>query len=318
MLAAVMAVAVGCKKDAPEPAAGDEPTTEPAVETAEAPAEAPKEARKGEPPRIELLSAGAEPRVKLRYKLPADAQERMFLTMNTSVTAMGTPMALPTMTLLMDIQLLEKIGEDAARYSFELTGSKVEAKEGVQEQVVTMTRQALEQAHGMKGTVVVDSRGFNREMTMEMPPGLSAETRSMMESSMQGMDQLASPLPEEPVGVGARWKVSQTVEQNAMKIDQALTYELVELHGDEGTLAVVMEQSAEPQKVALPGMPTGAAAELVSLESKGKGTVKLNLDELAPESKMQLTSAYTMKVSAQGQEQLVNTEMQMSIEMGNP
>ena len=45
--------------------------------------------------------------------------------------------------------------------------------------------------------------------------------------------QLVTPLPEEAVGVGAKWEVKAPVQSHSIKIDQTANYELVSVEGEQ-------------------------------------------------------------------------------------
>ena len=272
----------------------------------------------GKGPIVKLLDAGAEPRRELRYALVPGSKETLVMTMTmamqTKLPGMPAPeVKMPTIAMHMDLTIAEKVSANEARYQFVMTDATVSGREGVDEQVVAMTQKALSTATGLKGSAIVDTRGFNHDATMEMPAGMDPQMKQMMDGTMKGMDQMSSPLPAEPVGKGARWELFQTIEQNGMTIDQVTVFELVEQSGDQGTLAVQVTQKAGRQKVSAPGMPPGVSAELTTLASTGKGTIDFNLGHLVPLSNLTIDSDYSMSIEASGQQQDMDAHLSMNV-----
>jgi len=183
--------------------------------------------------------------------------------------------------------------------------------------MVTAMQNSLSSAKGMKGSAIVDTRGFNRDAKMELPDTLDPQMKQMMSGTMQGMDQMSSPLPAEPVGKGAKWELHQLIEQNGMKIKQVTTFELVELDGDTGKLTAKVKQTADRQTVKLPTMPPGSSAELLKLSSAGAGQIQFNLAKLVPTSELGLTSDYSMTVNAMGQNQTVDAHLEMTVSISH-
>lgn len=80
---------------------------------------------------------------------------------------------------------------------------------------------------------------------------------------------LAVPWPEEPIGVGARWKVVSVLRLGGVYLKQTATYALTAVAGDRATVAIDIERLGEPQALAVPGV----LAELIALRRHTAGTV---------------------------------------------
>jgi hypothetical protein len=324
LVAALAAVALtGCAKDEASKKETSEALEVAPAQPGDTASEQPGAARPqaGQGPTIKLLEPGVEPRRQLRYKLVKGSKETLVMTMDTSIRndTPGMPMPtikIPTMAMTMELEITEALGEHEARYQFVLSESKVTGGDDVMPQFVEMTQAALDQAKGMRGASIVDSRGFNREATMEMPATIEPEMREMLESSMKGMDQMSSPLPEEAVGIGAKWELHQQIAQNGMKVDQVTLFELVSLDGDRGKLSATVTQKAGQQTVDAPGM-RGATAELLKLSSQGSGTIEFDLGRLVPMSSIAISSDYSVKVNAMGQTQILDAHLEMGINISH-
>jgi hypothetical protein len=243
------------------------------------------------PPTVELLSPGAEPRRALRYALTPGARERVVIELDMELAmaladAPSPPVQLPRMQMVLDLDIEELASEEAAdgvaRYTFELSEARTLASDGVDPTVLRAIEQGLVQTIGTRGSAVVDARGVSRDTRIDIPAGAPPETRQMMETTAQQMEQLASPLPAEPVGEGARWEITQHLEQNGISIVQTSVMTLASLDGQTGRLEASIRQEAEPQVVQMPGAMAGARAELLELRSRGEGIIDFDLARLMP------------------------------------
>ena len=166
---------------------------------------------------------------------------------------------------------------------------------------------------GMKGTTVLSPSGETKSVSFTPPPGASPDMSKQFDKSME---YAGVPLPTEPVSKGAKWQVTQLVEEQGMKLTQITTYELQELNGNLATLAMTIEQKADAQQLSPAGLPPGATAELVSFNSSGSGTSQLNLSQLLPsQANIGLDMATQMKMSADGQNMEMSMKMDMQMDM---
>jgi len=251
---------------------------------------------------VKLLDAGKKPRRALRYQLRAGAKETVKIStdMSMKMEMAGSALpetAIPTIEMEMAIGVEKKLSNREYRYEFSVTSATARKRAGVMDQMVTLVQQALDSAKGMSGTAIVDTRGFNRDMKVNMPAGLAPQMEQMMQGMNKGLDQMSAPFPAEAVGKGAKWQVRQVIEQGGMKLRQVLTFRLVALKGDTGTLEVSVVQTAKPQTITVSGM----TAELIRYSGKGSGTSKFSLLKLVPTMTMKVKSEYAMKVGSYGE-----------------
>ena len=68
-----------------------------------------------------------------------------------------------------------------------------------------------------EGNLTYQFKVAAREADLKAPPGGSAQMQQSLENLRQSMRQMSAPLPEEPVGKGARWemKISTVMEAEA-------------------------------------------------------------------------------------------------------
>ena len=192
--------------------------------------------------RVKLLEAGSEPRQALRYHPPAGSEETMRMSMKMGITMnIGgnelPPRNAPTMEMVMRLTITES-DENQFAYEFELTEIEVLEDEAVPEQVRQSMDERMQVLVGLKGEGRVDNRGFNQGASLTLPEDAPADAKEMFAGFEKSVNELSTPLPEEAVGVGAKWQVTQEVEANGMRITQTIEHELKELEGDEFSTTV--------------------------------------------------------------------------------
>jgi hypothetical protein len=271
---------VGCGKKESEEADGDARTT------------------------VKLLDAGTEPRTALRYKFQANRIEKMVMEISMAMTIgigdrMQPEIQVPTTRMTMTIDNKEVSPEGDLHYEFAVEQVEVLSEPGIDPAKVNDMKQQVNSMLGLSGSATVTSRGFTKDAEIKSPPGIDPQIRQSMDEMKQSMNQMSAPLPEEPVGRGARWQVTMPVETPAMKFTQVATYTLLEIQGDKVKFDVTIKQSAPPQEIDTPGAAPDVKASLESLKSSGNGTVELQMTHLVPTSNLNMTTTYVVSANNQ-------------------
>ena len=271
------------------------------------------------PPKVTLDSPGKGPRHQLRYSFHPGQHEKiaMVMTIGMEMSMSGgqsLPVQMPPIEMDLDLSVMNKLGDHEGRVKFVISKTDVKDKSG--SAMAATLRKQLAQAVGASGTVVVNDRGESRDMTLSLPPGMPQQMRQMMESSKQAVAQLSSPLPEEAVGRGAKWKVNQVIRENGITINQVASFELVSIHGKHVVLKTTIDQSARNQTVAMPGIPAGVTATLLSHQGIGSGKIHADTGHLAPDrSNVKIHTESNLRVSGGGQNQSVAMKVNTDVDV---
>jgi hypothetical protein len=269
-------------------------------------------------PVVTLLEAGAEPRRPLRLRPRiGDVQEielTVRLEMEQSVDGRVMPsQKAPGMRYTMETTV--KAPDDAGdiTYAFEFRNAAVIDEAGVHPVLVDMMRTALQALEGLRGVGVMTDRGFSKLVRFERPPDMDPGLVEQLEAMERSMGQLVPPLPNEPVGVGAAWKVERSVPHQGMLIRQTDLVNLVAADDDRIEIRTDLRQRADPQKLEAPGMPP---MNLLSLEAKGTTTAVLRPGRLFPEtSTTDLTNDTEILLEQFGAQQQLHQHTELRSEM---
>lgn len=130
-------------------------------------------------------------------------------------------------------------------------------------------------AKGFKMTTEqeVDGRATSRSYTA--PDEASATARASVESALNQMNDFPLIFPTEPVGIGAKWTVSNRVDGD-VSMTQKVTYTLLEREGQTVSLKVEVSRS--------PAVATLAQTDLKVLDVKteSSGQIALDLNKVLP------------------------------------
>lgn len=327
---ALTAATLTCTLAAQTPPSSPSPgSPRPATPPATAPAPAPPaQAAPQKEPVVTLLEPGAEPRQAQRLKITKGAVCDMGMLMSMQMTMSMNGMAMPPQSLpgmrtraAFTVTDVRPNGDMA--YDFEYRDFNAEEAPGVAPEMLDQVRDMLASLKGAHGTGVFTNRSIGKEFALTMPPGVDPMVRQQGEQMSQAMRQMTMPLPEEPVGVGARWRVETELLAGGIRMKMVREATLQKIEGDILTLALDITQSAEPQDVSNPQLPPGATLHVDSMKSTGNGTSVLDLTRLLPaqaEFKVTTDADMTINMGAAGGggEQKMSQHMEISTTMGKP
>lgn len=289
------------------------------------PGEADRLIKTGARPIVKLLDAGAAPQADLAYAFVKSQQRmgvRLDMSMGMSVGGTALPAApVPRVVMLLDVGA----GDRGQGGDYQVDGTvrsiDVEAKGAAQEKLADALRPQLASVKGLGMTHFVSPKGHMHGLTMKLPPDLPPESQQMLSGMSQSFESMVAPLPDLPVGPGARWQVVTRVNSAGADIVQFATYTLKARTGNLITLDVKLDQLASSASIAAPGMPPGVTAKLRAFSSGGTGSSRLDLTSVAPASgKMTMKSSMDIDLAGgpAGAGAQSRIDMTMTAEMFRP
>lgn len=226
------------------------------------------------PPPVRVLSEtvvtrGAEPHRLLRYTR-SSAARRFTRAITATVTEIEDtrkkqPRSLPRVTQRFELRWKGADLLEVAVRKPEIGRGEVDDRRYAGQQLRRFEALLV----GKAATAVVDDRGRIGDIA-----GL--DTPSHRELAAALVDSIV-PLPDVPVGVGARWRLERTVPRVNSVIKQRATYQLESVEGDRLVIAVELLNTGERQPVTLDG-PARSSSELLALRVFQTGKLTVALD----------------------------------------
>lgn len=269
------------------------------------------------PPTLKVLDTGAAPKKALRYVFKAGTTERAEMDMRVGV-AMGNGMKIdmPTVRTTMRLEGKEVTPEGDLRLAFDTEKVEVLDDKPLAPELRGKLEKELGGLVGLKGKSRISPRGVASEVGFELPATTPEPVRAQVEGMQDGIRNMYVPLPEEPVGKGARWEVGWHLPVNGAAMDVKVLY-AVQKVDDTGLTADITTTFAAPpeQTMNLPGLPPEAKAVLVSLSGKGNGKASPVFAKLVGNGENRVTMATAFRVTAGPQkvDQKTNTDMTVVI-----
>jgi hypothetical protein len=273
-------------------------------------------------PQVELLNPGVEPRQELRLKPAIDVKETtvMSVKMDMEISASGrsSPAAkIPVSVMTFETKVTKIDPNGDIHYEFAYTNADIAGDTGNMPPAVRdAMRSALKSMVGVKGSFIMDNRGFHKGGDIILPEGADNNVKQMVRQMSKSLEQLASPLPAEAVGKGAKWRVSSSSDFSGMNVNDIATYELDSWQDGVASMNVSIEQQANPQNITSPQLPAGTTLTLKSFASQGRGAATMRLDRLIPfRSTVSISSnsEISAKTAGSSQESTIKTKMAMEM-----
>ena len=230
----------------------------------------------------------------------------MGMAMNMDGNAMPQ-MDVPPMRMVADVAVTNVAPTGDVSYTFGFVSMDADDPA-----VRAALQQVVSALADLKGTMVVNNRGETKSASFDLSKIANPQMRQTMSSAFDSIRSMSLPLPEEPVGAGARWQVRQSMLSSGIQSTQTIDVELVSADARTAVLKVNTVQHAPVQKVSLPDLP-GAIVNLQKLEGTGAGTVNITLDSLIPTSELTSRTNTVMDIEMGGARQ--NMAMDVTLKL---
>jgi hypothetical protein len=271
----------------------------PSTSAASAPPPASTAAAGAAAPRVivKLLDPGHEPRRALRYAWHPDRKEQMAVVLRTAISLEASgerrDAPLPPLRILVAIDPQAIAPDGALGFSWHVTAASSDADAGVSDDLARGWAAQIVPVEHLSGTGVVTAHGISRAIALD--PGTAGDAGADAEMVVQVLQLLvnvAAPLPEEPVGKGARWQKLSSLDAKNGHATQTDTFTLTDLQGDQGALDDVVAQTSSPQNLPpLVGIDSGPPARIDSVLMSGSSRTRFDLTRLVPQSSLDATTS---------------------------
>ncbi|HJL15172.1 MAG TPA: hypothetical protein RMH99_05925 [Sandaracinaceae bacterium LLY-WYZ-13_1] len=233
---------------------------------------------------VELVEAGSGPREPLRHRFEAGQRQSLRLRlrsdMRIQVGDRTQEVEVPEMIMRLELGPSRVTDEGHMRYGFRLADLGVE---GGDAQAREQISQALAGLVGTSGATEIDERGRTVDFEYELPDSLSPQVRQQAQSLRSALVGLLPRFPREPVGVGAVWRIRDTMRLPQASVQIETLYRLRRRRGDRVELQVRIESSDAAE------LPEG-----VQMDVNGHGRHRFVLGSLQTRARVETTAEVQM------------------------
>lgn len=275
----------------------------------------------GQPVQVELIDAGKAPLQEIRYKPRVGETQTAVMTisiemsMSSAGNAIPAP-AIPAQKVTFDTTVEDINADGDIKFNFVYTGAEVVDDPKNPSAMTSLLKDMVKSLEGATGSATVTNRGITKSAEFNIPEDMAPQMKQMLDGMKESMNRISSPVPIEPIGLGAKWKVTQDLVANGMHIVQTSSHEITKFDTGGFTMTIKVTQTADPQEIKNAALPAGTKLSLVSLNTDGEGTSQVEAGSIIPiQSSLSIKTQSTMDVEAVGQKQQMTTDVKMSMEL---
>ncbi len=270
------------------------------------------------PPKVEVVSEGAEPRFTLPVPAVTDEEQRVTLTAMLRLGGQAGPVSADyTLGIKADRggSKDDKAKDDKAKDAKDRKAdaaptNKVVATILAVTPAAQLPKQLGDQFLKFKGTEIhyeLSPRGgitnLSVNMSKDADPGLDAPLRALID----GLSLIVSPVPEKPVGVGGFWMVTDRATSFGVEAVRYRVFKIDSISKDTASLTVDVRLYATNADIELGPPGKGQKIGLLRFEAQGKEKLDYTGKQLVPRGE----GVQKMAIigTAQGQQAGVQTEL---------
>jgi hypothetical protein len=270
---------------------------------------------------VELLDAGSTPHRKLRFAPRPGTKQVTLMTMNMSQSMTiggqaGPTQNIPVNKITMETTIDKLHDNGDISFKFAYTDVEVVDDPANPSPMTAIMKPLMQQLVGTSGDVMISNRGITKQAEIVVPEGVQPQMKQIIEGMKSALNQISSPVPEEALGLGGKWRVVQEISANGLQLKQTSIHEIVELRDDGFVVTVKLTQDAQPQEIKNAQLPPGAKVNLKTLASNGGGKSNLKFDSMLPvDASVGVSSqtAMAVEIAGQTQEMTTDTKMEMTL-----
>lgn len=256
--------------------------------------------------RVDVISNGAEPRQVLRRPpTVGTTRVKMAQTVDLTVSSGGLEQSStsPTITQTIEVEVAPR-----ADGRFDLRQEIVEieiGEDGTKGGRAQMER-TMDALVGMSATGVIAADGTPDALSLHPPDDLPTGMSSLLDQMEGTFQQLSTPVPDEPLGVGGSWSTTSTIDLLGAAADVDVVYTLEALDADGFEVRSTTTMHADEDQAISTG---GEAGALLSFTGTGDGIARIEFGQLVGTGEGSSRAKQAFEIDGEQLEQDITTEI---------
>jgi hypothetical protein len=209
--------------------------------------------------------------------------------------AQALDVPLPSVRVVVAIDPKTVSDDGSLTYDWRVTSAGVTRGDRTAPQVADGIQSEAVAVEHLSGIGLVSSRGLAKNLTVNPAEGTDEVTsRPIALQVLQTLWNLAAPLPDEEVGLGARWRRVSELKAKSARATQTDLFTLLSFDGSHGTLDDALAQTAPEQALSVPNMANGARGQMASMLASGDANTRFDLSHFVPETRFEGTTTMVL------------------------
>jgi hypothetical protein len=257
-------------------------------------------AKDAKPRPVLVLEEGMLPRVTLRYAIQegyvATSTMELSITSMMTKTSEGEELAKPPgLRFVVSSGPAIKLPSGNARLDIRVVEAEAIMPSGVDPDVARALNESAAMLQELGGWIEIDDRGIVKQSELNQAEKNPNLPTSLLMTLIQARTSIARVvLPEEPVGLRARWEAHKELQIYGFELHQRDRYTIIDKSADKLTLGVEITQTAPKQTLKFE--EEGTEFALKSLSTTARGRVILDLSSLEGNARVEGQSAEVLTV----------------------
>jgi hypothetical protein len=249
--------------------------------------------------KLKVTEPGAEPRVARKYTFTPNRVDKRLIVLRQSVSQGGRAQEQPPLALTVDLTP-KVVKPTGTTFEMKIVNVDLADKDKIPPAMAAQLAQATQQLaafNGMTATFDVDPHGSVGEVALQADAKLQkAGAEEMLGTFQQAVELMLPPLPDAPIGVGARWERSVDAKQMGLEIKGKHSFELKEVDKDGGTIAATIQQKVPKRAIPDPR----ARGATVEVDATGSYTYAFKFDRVSTKVQGELKRKESIEVPGEG------------------
>lgn len=274
-----IAIASACRGD-------DSPSPSTAPPSPSTPPTAPAASKDG----IEVVSRGATPQQVLRYQLTKGIKTQIELEVDLDADMRSKQRKMPTFITVMDVSADEILPNGDAKVRTTIVRGTVRARPDATDLEAVAAQAGLMAGVELTGTLTPSGRMQSPKLASgdkELP----AAARAQIEQTLVRSAEIAMPLPDVAVGVGAKWRHHKSLVIESVAMEMVTEIEITAIDGPRISFALRATVTGRPQTVEL----EGTRIEISNVRGGGDGKGVLDLARMIVTGDQKLEFGFDLK-----------------------
>ncbi len=253
---------------------------------------------------VELVEAGASPQRALRHRFVAGQTQPVRLRVQSEMRMMmgDRDNTVPMPILRLDVRFGPTTITESGNLRYAFLVTDVGTSGGTDEDINARVQEQITGLVGANGHTELDDHGRVVSFEYQLVEGASPQLQQQAGILRDALTRLLPRFPDEPVGVGAEWRVSDTLSLPNMQVGVVTSYRLVSWQGDR------IELSLNTHTVDEDGEPANPAR----IDVSGSGRLRFELGTLRAHGRLQTVAAARVRGPAGEMRMRIRTRMQIT------
>ncbi|MFM2431654.1 MAG: hypothetical protein RLZZ511_2867 [Cyanobacteriota bacterium] len=275
------------------------------------------------PSPVEVLVVGAQPTAKLRLSPKKGQQQSLTMSLvSTSQASLNNQplpdLDLPAIQVTLDSAVTDVAINGEIQQRFAYRQVRISNPSDANSAITKPLTEQLQALEGVSGAAVITDAGVQKSIQLRFPSTMTPAQQAMLDQLSQSMNNLASPLPTGPIGIGSRWRQVSPIMINGSTFTQTATYNLTDLKDNIATIAVDLAIATDT-KVLPTNQPLIGDLAIQSMTASGNGQLTWDLRQLMPQQSnmsinVKLISEPT-KLKLNGKAPIIATDTQITLSL---